>query len=217
MKKSVKIKLNEKGIAYLKSIDKIRKNRGKPAQQMREINTLIKDFLKGYLKLNYTPTYGEALDLIEGKNLEDIRQICNDASAVMYAGEKPTEEKLGKIIEIFENIVKYRLIKLDEEKAKEIEKILGNAKEEFIDERKIRMVVSSIKEGRKNISGNNLQAAYKAYSVITAIFKNMNQKEKDICKDKILNYYNEILEKSKKQKGKESVDLSDLSSFGIKP
>lgn len=197
VKKTVKIKLNEKGISYLKSIDQIRKIRNKPQQEIKELNALIKDFLKSYLKINFTPTYGEALEMIENRNnLEDIKQLCEEASAIMYAGEKPTEETIFALIEMFENIIKYRLIKLDEEKAKEIEKILGKSKEEFIDERKIRTVMGTIKSGKYDLAKSNLHSAYKSYSVVTAIFKNMNPKEKSICKNKIFEFYTEILKKA---------------------
>lgn len=206
VKKTVKVKLNEKGVAYLKRIDKIRKTQKKSQQSIKEVNIIIKEFLKDYLKLTYTPTYGETLEMIqEKKQMEDIRQLCNEASAILYAGEKPTDEKVEKIIEMFENIVKYRLIKLDEEKAKEIEKILGKVKEEFIDERKIRLVMSTIKSGRQDLIKNNLSRAYKNYAIVNAFYKNLNQKEKEVCKSKILEFYKEITQKNQAPKQKTSI------------
>lgn len=201
VKKTVKIKLNQKGISYLKQIDKIRKESKKPQQTIKEINSTIKEFLKEYLKLNSTPTYGEALEMIEGKKqIEDLRQLCTEASSVLYAGEKPSEEKVEKIIDMFENIVKYRLIKLDEQKAKEIEKIMGNVKEEFIDERKIRMIMSTIKSGKKSLAKANLKEAYQSYGLVNALYKNLNQKEKEICRKKIVEFYAEIAKKTQSLK-----------------
>ncbi len=205
------MKLNERGIAYLKRIDKIRKANKKPHQSIQEINTIIKEFLKDYLKLAYTPTYGEALEMIqEKKQMEDIRQLCNEASAILYAGEKPTEEKVEKIVEMFENIVKYRLIKLDEEKAKEIEKILGKVEEEFIDERKIRLIMSTIKSGRQDLAKNNLSSAYKAYTKVNAYYKNLNPKEKEVCKNKIISFYKEIAQKTQVLKAQKTTTTKPL-------
>ncbi len=181
--------------------------RDKPQQEMKELNTLIKDFLKGYFKINFIPTYGEALEMIESrKNMEDIRQVCEEASAIMYAGEKSTTEKIEKIAEMFENIIKYRLIKLDEEKAREIEKILGKVREDIIDERKIRIVMTTIKTGKKDILKENRGSAYKAYNFVSALYKNLNPKEKDICKSKILDFYSEITKMAKAKKPQTLVD-----------
>lgn len=197
VKKAVKIKLNEKGIAYLKRIDLLTKSRKKPRQEIRELNIIIKDFLKDYLKLSSPPTYGETLEMIQEKqNVDDIKQLCNEASSLIYAGEEPTEQKVNKILELFEYIIKYRLIKLDEAKAKEIQKILEKTKESIIDEKKIRIIMSAIKSGKKDLFQNNLQTAYKSYSIVTAIYRNLNAKEKSICRNKIMDFYNDIAKRT---------------------
>ncbi len=196
VKKTVQVKLNEKGIAYLKKIDKIKKTRKKPSQEIKELNSIIKNFLKEYLKISAVPTYGEALGLMESKkNGEDVITLCNEMSEIIYAGEKPTEENVNRIIELFEKIIKYHVIKIDEEKAKEIEKIL-DTKEDTVDERKIRVIMSTVKGGLNELKKGNIQEAYKAYNVINALFKNLNSREKLICKKKIMEFYGEIAKKS---------------------